>query len=102
MASDVDVFFDADDFAESVTYNPTGGESSTIIVLLERDDPLQETYVRGSETAHALLYVKTSEVSTPQHGDTFAIGTETWELDPEEGVVEIDDNIALLSIRRVD
>lgn len=95
------VFFNTDDFAEEITYTPVGGFSKTITAILDRDASNQEPYVRGSDT-FAMLQVKTSDVGDPRQGDTFIIGTKTWELDPDQGVLEKDDNQLFLSIRRVE
>ena len=100
MTTDLAVFFNTDEFAENVTYTPTGGEAATIPAIVERDDPFQEAYVRGEETATCQIHVKKSDVATPQFGDTFAFDSQTWELDPSRGVMYEDDNILTIGLER--
>ena len=101
MASDMSVFFNTDDFAEDWTYTPTGGEPTTVTVIPDQDDYNQEPFVRGTNT-NMEIDVQASEVTNPQHGDVFNDGSDDWELDPEAGVLEKDDNVYCLSLRRID
>jgi len=100
MASDAATFLDTDDFGESVTYTPAGGEASSISAVVEKEDAFQEAYVRGEGFATAVLHVKVSDVDSPQHGDTFTISGKTWELDPLRGVIEEDAAMLQIAIRR--
>lgn len=100
MTTDLSVFFDSDEFAESVTYTPTGGEATTITAIVVQDMPFQEPYVRGEMTAVCDLIVQRSEVSNPQEGDAFTFGGETWRLDPDRGVVYEDDWIYEIGLER--
>ena len=100
MTEDMDVFFDADDFAVSVTYCPDGGTNSTIVAIMTELGPAQEAYERGFTFATAEIEVKAVDVATPQHGDTFTLGGKTWELDPESGVIYSDDYTKRIALRR--
>ena len=84
MAADLSVFFDTDEFAESIIYTPTGDFARTIPAI-RIDGERLEPYVRGDETATCVYQVKISDVKNPQHNDRFTItndaGTEeTWEF----------------------
>jgi len=102
MSSDLSVFFNTDEFAQSVTYTPKGGSGTSISAVFERDAPFQEAYVRGRETATGELAVKTDDVGTPQYGDTFTIGTEIWDYDAERGVIYEDDDVLVIGLIRRD
>jgi hypothetical protein len=98
----LDAIFDTGVFAETVSYTPTGGEAKNITVVVDRDFQNQEPYVRGMDTAMAMLACKKSEVSNPQINDIFTFDSQTWELDPERGVVYEDASIVEVVVRRVD
>ena len=105
MAADMAVFYNTDDYAEEITYTPTGGDAVTITAIVTRDADNQDAYVRGPETATALLQVQISDVTNPVHGDTFTgglLGADTWGLDPEKGVLEKTANDYVLLVRRVE
>ena len=73
----------------------------TIPAIVIRDTPLQEPYVRGSETATCEIIVKISDVATPQFGDTFTLNdSEIWEFDASSGVVYQDDDVLHISLER--
>jgi len=95
-----DVFFDSDEFAESVTYTPKGGAASTITAIVIKDSPFQEPYVRGEETARCEIEVKASDVASPQYGDTFTIDSVVWEFDPSRGVIRDDGYTLLIGLER--
>lgn len=95
------VVFNTDHFGKSCTYTPTGGEASTITVLIDRDGDHQEPYIRGEDHAEAILFAQVADVGTPQHGDTFAIGSDTWEYNGEKGIIEINDYFMAIAVRRV-
>ena len=101
MTSDLAAFFNTDEFAESITYTPKGGEAATISAIVMRDAPRQEPYVRGEETATCEIIVKISDIATPQHGDTFTLSdSEIWEFDPSNGVVYQDDDVLHIILER--
>ena len=77
MLSDLDdVFFDTSEFAETVTYTPSGGIAVAITAIPEDIDPS----IMDVSLDSMFLTVKISDVANPQRGDTFLIGTETWHL----------------------
>ena len=100
MTSDLSIFFNTDEFAESVTYTPKGGAGSTISAIVERNDPFQEPYIRGEKTATALIQVKKADVASPQYGDTFTFDSQTWEFDPMRGVIYEDDQVLNIGLER--
>jgi len=104
LTSDLDSFFNTDEFAEEITYTAKGEDAVTISAIVMREAPLQEPYVRGPETATCEIIVKISDVATPQHGDTFTLNdSEIWEFDPTNGVIYQDDDVLhILLERRLD
>jgi len=104
ITSDLDSFFNTNEFAESITYTAVGQSAATISAIVMRDSPSQEPYIRGDHTATCEIIVKISDVATPQHGDIFTLNdSEIWEFDPTSGVVYQDDDILhILLERRLD
>lgn len=102
ITSDLATFFNTDEFAETVSYTPLGGAAVDITAVVTRDNPFQEPYVRGEETATSEIAVQKSEVSDPQYGDLFTFDSETWEFDPVRGVVREDDDTYLIGLVRRD
>jgi len=101
MTSDLAVFFDTDEFAEDITYTAKGGNAATISAIVMRDSPLQEPYVRGSETATCEIIVKISDVATPQFGDIFTLNdSEIWEFDATSGIIYRDDDVLHITLER--
>lgn len=100
MTSDLSIFLNTDEFAETITYTPSGGSATSISAIVEKDDIFQEPYVRGPDTATCLVYVKASDVSTPQFGDTFTIDSVVWEFDPSRGVIYMDDDVYVIGLER--
>jgi hypothetical protein len=99
---DLSVFFNSDEFAEIVSYTAKGGAAVDITAVVTREGAHQEPHVRGPSTAIGSVMVKKSEVPTPLHGDTYVFDSQTWEHDPENGVVYEDDQIHEIAIRRRD
>ncbi|MFH1616657.1 MAG: hypothetical protein ABIG61_16435 [Planctomycetota bacterium] len=78
MTSDLSVFFNTDEFAETITYTPSGGEAVSISAILEDMDPSIMDVPPPADSM--LLSVKYSDISSPGRGDTFTISEETWYL----------------------
>ena len=79
-----DVFFDTDEFAETGTYTPSGGDAVSVNFIPEEMDPsIMSDAPPGDEM---IIRVKTSDVSNPQRGDAFAIDDETWYLKANLGI----------------
>ena len=104
MTSDLAVFYNDSEFAETVSYTPIGGEATNITAIVTRHGVHMEPYVRGEITAIAIIDVQKSEVSTPQHGDMFTFDSQSWEIDPSDGggVLYEDDEEYQIALRRVD
>lgn len=100
LTSDLSVFFNSDEFAESVTYTASGGEATTITAVVVRSMSHYEPYVRGENTAMAEIICKKSQVSAAGYGDTFAFDSQTWELDPVRGVIYEDDDVVHVALER--
>lgn len=102
LATDLTTFFNANDFAETVSYTAVGAVAANITAIVSRNAPLQEPYVRGPATATCEITVKKSQVTSPQYGDLFTIDSQTWEFDPDQGVIYEDDQVYEIALRRVD
>ena len=104
LTTDLSVFYNTDEFAETVSYTAVGESAVDITAIVTRQGSHMEPYVRGSITASAIIEVQKSEVTTPQHGDTYTFDSETWEMDPEMdgGVIYEDDEEFHIALRRRD
>ena len=102
LTSDLSIFYNSDEHAETVSYTPVGGAATDITAVVTRAGTRLEPYVRGEFTAIAIIDVQKSEVATPQHGDTYVFDSQTWEHDPGEGVIYEDDEEHQIMLRRVD
>ena len=102
LTTDLPVFFNTDDFAETVSYTALGGVAANITAIVTREGTHQEPYVRGPVSATATVLVKKSDVATPQHGDTYTFDSQTWEHDPESGITYEDAQIYEIALRRRD
>jgi hypothetical protein len=100
LLTDMAIFFNLEEFAETVTYTATGGAGTDITAIIIRDTSYQEPYVRGKHTAHADLYVKKSEIAEPRFGDIFSADEEIWELDPNRGMFYEDDYMMVIGLER--
>jgi len=88
------------EFAQAVTYTPTGGSPASINGLVSQDSPFQEPYVRGDNFAGCTITVALSDVATPQHGDTYTFGGYTWEHDPTQEVITYNAYFITVALRR--
>ncbi|MGB2808000.1 MAG: hypothetical protein WBC22_09675 [Sedimentisphaerales bacterium] len=115
MTSDLSVFFNTDEFADTVSYTSIDDIAKDITIVPTRSNPFQEPYVRGEETATCEIEVKKSEVTHPQYGDIFTIPSrvwaydatittesEVWEFDPVRGIISQDDDTYLIGLVRRD
>lgn len=70
------VFFNIDEFAESVVYTPYGGTAKAITVVLSGENPaIQDPAAPGDEM---IVIAKYADITAPRKGDTFTINSETW------------------------
>lgn len=104
MTTDLAVFYNTDEFAETVSYTAIGGAAVNITAIVTRQGSHMEPYVRGMVTAAAIIEVQKSEVSAPQHGDIYVFDSQTWEMDPDidGGVIYEDDEEYQIALRRRD
>lgn len=90
ITSDLSTFFNADEFAETVSYN--GSDISGVVDfgedLNEQSDGLQ---------AVATVFVKKSDVVDPDYRDTVVIDTVTWHV---SNIQEGDSDVWKLNITR--
>ena len=100
IISDLPVFFDTDEFAETIVYTNSSSVDASISAIVSMDDPLQEPYVRGESTATCTIEVKASDVPSPEYGETFTFGGYTWEFDPRIGVTRMTDNVLSIFLER--
>ncbi len=101
MTDDMSIFYNEDEFGEEIDYTPKGGAQIQVTAIIDRDYPFQEPYLRGPDTATALISVQKSEVSTPQYGDIFGFDSQIWEMDPTNNVVyEDEEEYEIMIVRR--
>ena len=92
MTSDLSVFFDSDEFAETVTYN---GES--IEAVIDYGEDLDRIEAGDAVAAMATIYVEVSDVADPDYRDTVVIGSDTWRV---RNIVKGDGYVWKLDIKR--
>jgi len=78
LSTDLSVFFDADDFAQTITYN-----GASINALVDYG-----MYGSGENARTARIIVKASDVAAPAYRDTVVIAGTTWRVfrDPDREV----------------
>ncbi|MCK5614113.1 hypothetical protein KAR91_70265 [Candidatus Pacearchaeota archaeon] len=80
ILSDIDdIFFDVDDFAESVTYTPKGGAPAVILAIVDFGENLKISGKTVKEAAS--VTVKASDVPTPKYKDTVEINSELYTVE---------------------
>ena len=102
LTTDLSIFYNTDEYAETVSYTASGGSATNITAIVTREGSRLEPYIRGEFTAVAIIEVMKSEVATPAHGDTYTFDSQTWEHDPENGVIYEDDEEHHIMLRRMD
>ena len=78
MIADLDIFFNTDEFAEEITYTPAGGSATTITMIPDAQNAGIQSVAPESDSM--IIYVKTSDVPSPNYKDTFTINGEVWYL----------------------
>jgi hypothetical protein len=88
LVTDLSVFFNTSEFAESVTYTATGAAARTITVILTAEDPAIQTPAPPGDSM--IILAKYADIAAPRRGDTFTINSETWYVvgDPQGGRAE--------------
>ena len=79
-STDFSNFFDTDEFAETATYTPDGGSSSTISVIF--DKPFQDVSLDTGnvdvEDIKPTAYAKSSDVASVAHGDALTVDSTSF------------------------
>lgn len=75
LTTDLSVFFNTDEFAQSVTY-----AGSAIDALVLFGENLDAAGSRESAQANGHLVVKVSDVAAPAYRDAVVIGSVTWRV----------------------
>ena len=73
LTTDLSIFFDTDEFAQSVTY-----AGSVINAIVSDDENLDAAGSRESAMAKGTIWVKVSDVTLPAYRDAVVIGSDTW------------------------
>ncbi len=74
LTSDLDVFFNTDEFAEAVTYTPSGGSAVSISAIVDRADGSRREGGLSSLQYEAMIQVKASDlVARPKYRDKVTI-----------------------------
>lgn len=84
LTTDLDVFFNADEFAQAVTYN------SAAITAVESYAELMPDNEGISIKRQKILYVKASDVAAPAYRDEVVIDGVTWYVGPENEHEDLD------------
>jgi len=100
MTSDLSVFFNGDEFSETISYTATGEIAVDISAIVDRSGELLEDYVRGENTAMITITVKKADVPNKAYGDTFTIDENAWNFDPTRGVIYEDDDTVQIALER--
>lgn len=93
ILADLPVFFNVDEFAESVTYTPKGAAAKTVTICFGAEDPAAQTPAPPGDAM--VILVKYADAAAPTTGDTFLIDGVTWNLSgivsggPEAGIWQI-------------
>jgi hypothetical protein len=82
MTADVsNVFFNADEFAVSGSYQNGDNAAIDVLIVPHDDDADANETSEGTETAQTLFAtLKRSQVSEPQVNATLTIGTDVWTI----------------------
>lgn len=66
-------FFDLAEHGTAATYTPSGGSSSSIVVIFRNEFYLEDVGNVGVETSQPVVTVETSKVPSVANGDVVAI-----------------------------
>lgn len=96
LTTDLNIFFNLDEFAEEVVYLAQGEQDSiTINAVIEYLDDLE---LNTSGNHHkAIAFVKKSDINSPQNMDRIWIDSVEWKV---EKIEQEDNQVAKLHIRR--
>ena len=80
FATDVaNVFINTDEFAETITYTPTGEAGVSVTAVVERLEGQSQDYVDGdAATYQAMVHVSVASVASPAVGDTVTFDGLDW------------------------
>lgn len=75
LSNDLSVFFNTDEFAEEVSYTPTGGVATDIDII----DDTQNATLQSTESPSdsKIILIKYSDVNMPLKGDIITWDSET-------------------------
>lgn len=82
LTTDLAVFFNTDEFAESVTYTPSGGTAKVInaIVTYGEGEEYKGADAYNIEATMEIQANATNGIATVGVGDSITIGTDTWKV----------------------
>jgi len=80
-ADDLAAFFDVDEWGETATYTPAGGQPATVTIVRARAHALAELGAVGVNLPDETAYARASEIASPAPGDTLAIGNESYRIE---------------------
>lgn len=88
LTTDLAAFFNADEFAESVSYTPSGGSATAITVLWDQPWDLSSPEDIGMSSDTIMVLAKTSDVSAARRDETIVRGATTYKIKsvrPQDG-----------------
>ena len=96
LATDAaNVFFNEDEFAETVLFTPQGGLSVYAKAIITYD--AEPTNARGGTATEAMISFPVAIVGNPVYGDSVMVGAEYWKVINQ---VSRDAAVVVLSIRK--
>lgn len=101
LADDVtNVFLNTTEFAETISYTPSGGQAADISAQVLRED-IEPDYGDDGRVRRrsARVFISTADVASPGEQDTLVFDSLTWAV---ERVERVEGGMAELLVRRVE
>ena len=96
FSEDLSVFFNSDDFAESVTYTPDGGSSTTIKVLWSEGNADIDIGEIGVEAVSPRCLAKADDVADAAENDTIERNSITYYISEPPRPTDDSDTVELV------
>jgi hypothetical protein len=79
LVTDLDVFYNTDEFAETVTYRPSGYTAVSIPAIIDYGKGFES---EGSDSlnTNATIRIRVSDIATVAPGDEVTIGAGSWRV----------------------
>ena len=94
LTSDLDLFFNTNEFAVGAVFTPAGGLSRTIPVLFDKE----YAAIQGVASYQVTITCKSTDVVGAARGDTFAIAGTTWYM--KDVAIDVGDGLTVIELTR--